>query len=330
MPNVPADQQFCDMIHHPGYPCVEYGGAIWTYMGPSKELPLLPEFEFAMVPDDQRNFRVFHQECNYLQVLEGGIDPTHVMWLHSPYDLSDGEIATQHQAPRQLIANQSGSRTPDEIKFVDTAGGFMYGAMRPFEEGKSLWRVNQFIMPFYSMPPGGDMRGGRVYVPIDDENTVKWQIGWYPTREIKEATKEKRRSYFDDEMHISNSNRPFGFLIPKANKSNDYLINWETHKTRRLGITGVNLQDRCVTENEGPTAILDRTRENLCSADLSTIKARRIMLRAAKALREQGTIPTGVRDAGIYRVRAVSKVLPDNVDWVEGVREDVTVPARAA
>ena len=48
-----------------------------------------------------------------------------------------------------------------------------------------------------------------------------------------------------------------------ANKANDYLMNWELHKTRRFGIAGVNLQDVCVTENEGPTPILDRTKEHL-------------------------------------------------------------------
>src|SRR5262245_22740568 len=54
MPNIPAEQQFCDAIHHPSYPCVEYGGIIWTYMGPAKQTPPLPEFEFLMVHDEQR------------------------------------------------------------------------------------------------------------------------------------------------------------------------------------------------------------------------------------------------------------------------------------
>ncbi len=128
MPNVPPEHQFKDRIKHPGYPTVEHGGVIWAYMGPSKELPALPEFEFTMVPDDQRDFRLFHHDCNYLQALEGGIDPTHVMWLHSPYDLSDDGIAQAHQPAQQRLANKSKTRTPLAIEIVDTAGGFMYGA----------------------------------------------------------------------------------------------------------------------------------------------------------------------------------------------------------
>jgi phenylpropionate dioxygenase-like ring-hydroxylating dioxygenase large terminal subunit len=330
MPNVPPEQQFCDLISHPGYPCVDHGGIIWTYMGAAKEAPALPEFEFAMVPEDQRRYRLFRSEANYLQVLEGGIDPTHVMWLHSPYDLSDEEVADKNQGPQQRVANRSGQRTPEAIEIVDTPGGFMYGARRPLRDDKSLWRVNQFIVPFYSMPPGGDFRGARMYVPIDDESCVKWQIGWYPTREIMETTKETPRLYQEEENYSPPTTQPFGFIIPRANKSNDYLINWEIHQTRRLGIAGVNLQDMCVTENEGPTPILDRTKENLCSGDQTTFKARRILLRLAKALREQGTTPIGIRDASIYRVRATSSVVPDSENWVEAVKDKVTVIKTAA
>src|SRR5712692_2001474 len=88
-----------------------------------------------------------------------------------------------------------------------------------------------------------------------------------------------------------------------------------------------DLQDVCVTENEGPSPILDRTKEHLCAGDLSVIKARRMLLDAARGLREKGTTPTGARDPSIYRVRGCSTVEADNVNWVEGVKEAVTVPA---
>ena len=190
-----------------------------------------------------------------------------------------------------MVANKSRKRTPDQTDIVDTPGGFMYGTRRALDDGTSLWRVNQFMVPFYSMPPGGDLRGARIYVPIDDESCVKWQIGWYPNREIMEKTKETPRLIQKNEEFIEPTNQPFGFIIPKANKSNDYLIDWHTHGSRRVGITGVNLQDMCVTEGQGPTPILDRTKENLCSGDQTTGKARRMLLRLAKALREHGSTP---------------------------------------
>ena len=116
-------------------------------------------------------------------------------------------------------------------------------------------------------------------------------------------------------------------MRPKAKKTNDYLIDWELHKERRFVIAGVNLQDVCVTENEGPSPILDRTKEHLCAGDLSIIKARRMLLEAAKSLREKNTAPPGASDPSVYRVRGCAVVIPDHVDWVEGARQSVTVPA---
>ena len=317
MPNIPAEQQFTDEIHHPGYPCVERGGIIWAYMGAAKAEPPLPDLEFLRVADGDRNYRLFYQDCNYLQVLEGGIDPTHVMWLHSPYDLADEQLTAQQQPAQHLVANRSGARTPLDIEIADTTGGFTYGAKRPAGNGKTLWRVNQFIMPFYTMPPGGDQKQARAYIPVDDESCVKWQIKWYPSQNTKESSKETVRPPFAEEAYDPPTNSvPFGHIRTKAKRSNDYLMNWQVHKAKRFGIAGVNLQDVCVTENEGPVPILDRTKENLCSGDLSVIKARRMLLDAAHELRQNGTIPIGARDPSVYRVRGCSTVVSGDVDWV--------------
>jgi phthalate 4,5-dioxygenase len=324
MPNVPPEQQFHDDIHHPGYPCVEHAGIFWTYMGPSTEPPPLPEFEFTMVPESQRIYRPFWQQCNFLQAREGGIDPTHVMWLHSPYDLRDQRIAATHQPIPQRLANRSGARTPLAIEIVDTAAGFMYGAKRPMADGSSLWRVNQFMMPFYTMPPGGKFRLARAWVPIDDTHCVKWDIGWFPTRAIMESAEEGNKIFFDEEAYAPPTHQPYGFICPKANKSNDYLVNWEVQEKRRLGVPGVNLQDICITENEGPAPILDRTKENLCSGDGTIVKARRTLLRCARELRERGTVPPGIRDPKVYRLRGANIVVPDTIPWVEGVQKEVT------
>lgn len=151
-------------------------------------------------------------------------------------------------------------------------------------------------------------------------------INWFPTRSIMESTKEKPRN-FEGELYMPPTSIPYGHVRPKAMRSNDYLIDWEIQKTKRLGISGVNLQDKCVQENEGPTPILDRTKENLCVGDMTIIKARRRLLQAARELREKGTVPAGVHDPSPYRVRATSTVVPDNINWVEGVKENVTVPA---
>ena len=150
------------------------------------------------------------------------------------------------------------------MEIFDREAGFTYGAKRSLGAGKTLWRVNQFILPFYTMPPGADQKAARAFVPVDDENCVKWQGRWYPNEEVARNTKEQVRESFPEEAYDPPTNSmPFGHIRMKAKRSNDYLINWDIHKSRRMGIAGVNLQDVCVTENQGPGPILDRTKEHL-------------------------------------------------------------------
>jgi phthalate 4,5-dioxygenase oxygenase subunit len=294
----------------------------------AKEAPAIPDFEFLRVSGKNRHYRLFLQNCNYLQALEGGIDPTHVMWLHSPYDLTDDELAKQ-QPDQQRLANRSGARTPLDVEIVDTPGGFTYGAKRPLGNGKSLWRVNQFIMPFYTMPPGGDVKQARAFVPVDDENCVKWQIKYYPSDRARQDAAETPLPPFAGEAYQAPTNSvPFGHIRALANRANDYMIDWDVHETRRFGIAGVNLQDVCITENEGPTAILDRTREHLCAGDLSTIRARLNLLDAARKLRERGTPPPGALEASVYRVRGASQAVADDRNWFESVQDAMTVPEK--
>ncbi|HEY7065230.1 MAG TPA: Rieske 2Fe-2S domain-containing protein [Chloroflexota bacterium] len=335
--NLPPEQQFPHLIKHPGYRCVEHGGVLWAYMGPNAEPPPLPEFEWALVPGEQRGLDKVFLECNYLQAMEGGIDPTHVMWLHSPIDLGDTE-ASEEQGIQQQLANTTGKRTPEAISLHETPYGFVYGTKRGMPDGRVLWRVNQWLMPFYTMPPGGDDRGGRMWVPVDDEHTVRWNVAWYPTREIMERSGSKNTSiargpdgrWSRDAQWVGGfqpeTAEPYGDIRKAANRDNDYEMDWEKHYTRRMGVAGVGLQDICIVENEGAGKIMDRTKENLCPGDVSTIIARQRLMEAARALENEGTVPLGARDGSIYRVRGASIPLPADADFLEGIKETTTVP----
>jgi phenylpropionate dioxygenase-like ring-hydroxylating dioxygenase large terminal subunit len=46
MPNVPPAQQFTDQVQHAGYPCVEGGGIIWTYMERPRSFRRFPILNF--------------------------------------------------------------------------------------------------------------------------------------------------------------------------------------------------------------------------------------------------------------------------------------------
>src|SRR6266702_7044198 len=82
LPSEPEESRIRQRIKLKSYPCVELGGVIWTYMGPPEEKPPLPNFEWVHLPPSHRVTTKRWQESNYLQAIEGGIDSSHVSFLH--------------------------------------------------------------------------------------------------------------------------------------------------------------------------------------------------------------------------------------------------------
>src|SRR3990170_6189494 len=91
-PGEPGGGANRDQIRHRAHPCRESGGVILTYMGPG-EPPLLPDYEFLAVPEEQRTVTKILYSCNYLQGNEGNIDPVHLSFLHQ--FLSEDKVPPQ-------------------------------------------------------------------------------------------------------------------------------------------------------------------------------------------------------------------------------------------
>src|SRR5579862_3765632 len=49
VPSEPEESGYCQKIKLAGYPLIEKGGVLWTYMGPKDQFPPMPEWEFAVV-----------------------------------------------------------------------------------------------------------------------------------------------------------------------------------------------------------------------------------------------------------------------------------------
>ena len=82
LPSEPEESGFRRNIKLKSYPCIEKAGIIWAYLGPSALQPPPPALEWTEVEPPQRFVSKRLQECNYLQAMEGGIDSSHVSWLH--------------------------------------------------------------------------------------------------------------------------------------------------------------------------------------------------------------------------------------------------------
>ena len=326
MPNEPQESEFKDKVKHIAYPCAERGGVVWTYMGPASDTPELPDLEWALVPHGQRFVSKFYQECNYIQGLEGGIDPSHISFLHAslnPNDEAQMESLEKAEAGFGFAANLE--RAP-HIEVSDTDYGILLGARRQADPGMYYWRITQFHMPFYTMPPTETkpepLRHLHIWVPVDDHNVINWCVSWHPTREITDAEREAFEAGMS--IHILDyepaSNEAYGDIRPRANRTNDYLMDWEVHRTEKfLGVPGVGSQDKVITESQHPN---HRMVERLGRSDIGIIRVRKYLLDAAVALDQHGTEPAG-RDAASHKIRPASVLLPHDVIWTDGAKEDL-------
>ena len=182
VPSEPAESGFCSKIKLKSYPLIERGGILWAYMGPPEQQPPVPEFEWATLPAAHRYITKRLQECNYLQAMEGGIDSSHVSFLHSRRPAH----AIRCTATPRARTTRATSKPKFEV--VESSGGLLIGARRNAEEGHYYWRITQWIMPWYTMmPPYGDNAlNAHAWVPIDDENCFTWTFTYHPTRPLSD------------------------------------------------------------------------------------------------------------------------------------------------
>jgi nitrite reductase/ring-hydroxylating ferredoxin subunit len=297
------------------YPCLERGGVIWTYMGPPELRPEPPEFEWAMVAPAQRYLSKRLQESNYLQALEGGIDSSHVSFLHG---------ASLKRDPLFVGAKGNVYNERDRMPVFEVApfdGGLLIGARRNADDGRYYWRITPWIAPFFTLipPRGGHPVSGHAWVPIDDENCWAWSVSYHPRRAL--TLEETTAMQAGKGIHVEYIP---GTFVPLANRRNDYLIDRAGQRAGLTfsGVEGIGMQDASLQESMGP--IVDRTRENLVPTDQGIIMTRRALLAAAKASREGKPIP-GLAPAS-QRIRSCAIELPKDVKFTDGAKDGLFRP----
>ena len=313
VPSEPETSNFCANVKLKSYPLVEVGDVLWAYLGDPDEQPPLPEWEFATVPSEQSFTSKRWQESNWLQALEGGIDSSHVTFLHSGNLDSDPLF----KGSKGNTYNKGDLKPFFEV--ADSEGGLLIGARRNAEDDNYYWRVTPWVMPNFTMvPPRADHPvHGHFWVPIDDENCWAWSFDYHPVRPLTEQELGSMRAG----KGVHNEYVP-GTFRPLANKDNDYLMDREAQRRGETysGVKGIAMQDASLQESMGP--IVDRTKERLVATDAGIIKARQKLRKAALALHEDGTVPPGV-DPEHQKVRSAAVVLPRDESMLEGVREAI-------
>jgi hypothetical protein len=271
--------------------------------------PEPPGLEWVLVPQERRFISKRLQECNYLQAMEGGIDSSHVSFLHSGALKRDPLFA----GSKGNLYNEHDKMPLFEV--TEFEGGLLIGARRNADAGRFYWRITPWIMPWYTIipPRAGHPLGAHAWVPIDDENCWAWSINYHPKRALKESEVEAMKGGAG--IHVKYIP---GTFIPLANKRNDYLMDRAGQKAGLTysGVEGIGMQDASLQESMGP--IQDRTREQLVSTDNGIIMTRRALIKAARANREGKPLP-GLK-AAEQHVRSCSIELPVATAYAEGAR----------
>jgi len=313
MPSEPAESNFKTKVHATAYATTERGGIVWAYLGRAELRPELPHYEWTLVPEGHVRISRRVQECNYLQAIEGGIDSSHVPFLHGVLD------PVRRSAPNQMYLYGD---TAPRLRVTRTPYGFAYGAERNAEADSFYWRFTPFLFPFFTVIPGFTITpetptdvdprqltySGHGWIPMDDENCWMFTYSWNSGRPLAE-----------DEGHPAH----FVELDPRTRKatvnaSNDYQIDREVQRTTTFtGIANGSLQDGAVQESMGP--IFDRAKEHLGTSDFAIITLRNMYLEGVREVLEGGEpfVPN-VPDA--FRVRSVSAILNRGVPFLDGLQ----------
>jgi phenylpropionate dioxygenase-like ring-hydroxylating dioxygenase large terminal subunit len=333
MPNEPAESDFKTKVRHLAYACRERNGIVWTYMGPAESMPPLPELEWNLLPESQTYVSKRVADCNWLQSLEGAIDTSHSNFLHATLRKSGSLFAGPIEGAGRGAALSAADSHP-HFETLKVEAGVLVAARRS-AEGGFYWRVNNFIMPFYTQfPPRGTNppSSGHAWVPIDDEHTLVLHYNYHPTR----ALAPEERSYYQhgragvEAFHprldgfLAPTSAAYGAWRPRLNRSNDYEYDREYQRTTAFcGIRAGWAQDSAVQEGMGP--IQDRTEEHLGSSDIGIIGVRRFLLDAIKAGRDLGSPAPGAHDPRCFAMRPAAFFVAEGVDIWALASEEVKV-----
>jgi phthalate 4,5-dioxygenase len=328
MPSEPPESSFAGRVRHTAYPCAERGGVVWTYLGPSSPPPM-PDLEWTLLPDAHVFISKRVQDCNWFQALEGGIDSSHISFLHAPLDPTDTALARDMDRVGFGVGAtvQTGDRAP-RFEVVETDYGAVIGARRTLPDGRWYWRITHFLMPFYTMPPADleeKIAQSHIWVPMDETHVVNWMVTWHPGRPLtpEEIAVQAAGKGAHVCAYAPATSEPYGDVRPAANRGNDYFMDWEVHRSRMFcGIPGFGVQDQAIQESQGP--VVDRSRERLGTSDAAIIRIRERVLRAARGLRDRGERPPGLEPAS-FLVRPASAVLAAGANWVEGAKTRMVV-----
>jgi phthalate 4,5-dioxygenase len=318
-PNLPAHQVFKDKVKAKAYKAAERNGLVWVYMGQRRPAPPLPALEANLLPPDEVRIDFVQRQANWLAGVEGELDTSHIGFLHFG-SVTAGDMQASLQ--RFALAN----RSPEYVS-KETDYGAVYAAYRPADDGSTYWRFGQFALPCWTMPPinaFADNILNRAYVPMDDTHTMIVDVVWKHAYQRMVGSTQVAGGKTRDYNYLPNTTDWLGRFRLAGNNSNDHLIDREVQRTASFsGIEGIQPQDQAVQESMGE--IVDRSFENLAGSDIMIARVRRLLLKAARGIAADGTLPPGAADPlCLTGIRGGHFVAKKELDWLDALAQQRT------
>ena len=318
-PAEPPHSRFFEKVRIASYPCEERNGIVFAYMG-GGDPPPFPDYDCFLAPEEYTFAFKGLWECNWLQGVEGGIDPSHVSFLHrfldeDPRDVYGQQFREEVEGTGRSTAEIVGEMYRPDIEVEPAPHGLRVFAVRELNEETRHLRVTNLVFPnAFVVPFGGEKVFCQWHVPIDDEHHY-WYMIFYDFQDTtdKETLLQQRLE---------------GCTLPDYRPIRNRTNNWgfDAAEQQSLTYTGmgldINVHDQWAVESMGP--VQDRTVERLGVSDRAVTANRRLLLRSIKALEEgQPTPALPLDEEAAHQLRgplAIDTVAPAE-DWQEAWRE---------
>jgi phthalate 4,5-dioxygenase oxygenase subunit len=277
-PAEPEHSRFHTKVRIASYPCEERSGIIFTYMG-GGDPPPFPAYDCFQAPDEYTFAFKGLWECNWLQGLEGGIDPSHVSFLHrfleeDPREVYGQQFREEVAGTGRTLSSIAGDIYRPDIEVEEDAHGLRVFAIRQLDEQTRHVRITNLMFPnAFVVPFGNDKVFAQWHVPIDDLHHHWYMILYdFRTPTDKETL-----------LHQRLENVTLPEYRPTRNRENRW--GFDASEQSRLTFTGmgldINVHDQWAVESMGP--VQDRTVERLGVSDRAVTANRRLLLRAIRA-----------------------------------------------
>jgi phthalate 4,5-dioxygenase len=283
-PNV-ADPDYKCRLRGRTFPVREAGGMLWTYLGAKGQEPDFPRWPWMDLPESQRVVAAHVQECNFVQIIEGLVDSSHLGFLHIDTLRKAGGSDLEYS---QKVTSMQEDLAP-KIEAEDTPFGFYYAALRDVRnsdgEARRQARVAGFIAPFTILNANGDLH--QIVIPQSDTRSIFFHVYYSQSRQLNEEplrTQQLRIVGMDDEtlkrFHLTPDTLGRGDY---PQRSNYFYQNRAAMRdgSSWSGIASLTMEDTIVSVSAG--AIRDRSRETLSTADIAITRLYRAMLGAIES-----------------------------------------------